>query len=39
MPHLQCCCGSLGCAYLEHNNVALSGLEKDVEIAAQLGQV
>jgi hypothetical protein len=39
MPYLQCCCGKLECAYLEHNNAALSGLEKDVETAARLGQV
>jgi hypothetical protein len=39
MPHLQCCCGKVECAYFEHNNAALSGLEKDVETAAQLGQV
>jgi hypothetical protein len=39
MPYLQCCCGKLDCAYLEHNNVALSGLEKDIETAAQVGQV
>lgn len=39
MPRLQCCCGSLDCEYLKHNNVALSDLEKDVETAARLGQV
>lgn len=37
--HLQCCCGRIDCAYLRHNNVALEGLEKDVQTAAQLGQV
>ncbi len=39
MPYLQCCCGRVYCAYLEQNNAALSGLEKDVETAAKLGQV
>lgn len=36
---LRCCCGQSACAYLEHNNVALGGLEKDLEQAAKLGQV
>jgi hypothetical protein len=35
----QCCCGRSDCAYLEHNNVALEGLERDLEKAARLGQV
>ncbi|QGA21838.1 hypothetical protein EYB26_009549 [Talaromyces marneffei] len=35
---LQCCCGRRDCAYLEHNNVALGDLEKDLETAARLGQ-
>ena|SRR5271155_4215228 len=35
----QCCCGRPSCAYLEHNNAALGGLEKDLETAARLGQV
>ena len=34
-----CCCGRSHCAYLEHNNVALEGLEKDLQSAAQIGQV
>lgn len=38
-PEMQCCCGRPTCAFLEHNNVALGGLEKDLETAAQLGQV
>ena len=36
---LRCCCGRDDCALLEHNNVALEGLEKDLETAAKLGQV
>ena len=36
---LRCCCGREDCALLEHNNVALEGLEKDLETAARLGQV
>ncbi|KAJ6084509.1 hypothetical protein N7486_011309 [Penicillium sp. IBT 16267x] len=35
---LRCCCGRDDCALLEHNNVALEGLEKDLETAAKLGQ-
>jgi hypothetical protein len=35
----KCCCGRPDCAFLRHNNVALDGLEKDVQNAAQLGQV
>lgn len=37
--NLRCCCGRDDCALLEHNNVALEGLEKDLETAARLGQV
>ncbi|KAJ6147353.1 hypothetical protein N7497_009335 [Penicillium chrysogenum] len=36
---LRCCCGRNDCALLEHNNVALEGLEKDLETAARLGQI
>ncbi|KAJ5778626.1 hypothetical protein N7520_001872 [Penicillium odoratum] len=36
---LRCCCGRDDCALLEHNNLALEGLEKDLETAAKLGQV
>jgi len=35
----ECCCGRASCVYLRHNNEALDGLEKDVRMAAQLGQV
>lgn len=34
-----CCCGQAQCAYLEHNNAALEGLEKGLHSAAQIGQV
>ncbi|KAL2042089.1 hypothetical protein N7G274_005277 [Stereocaulon virgatum] len=33
-----CCCGREVCAYLEHNNAAMEGLEKDLQSAAQIGQ-
>lgn len=36
---MQCCCGRPECVYLEHNNAALGGLERDLETAARLGQV
>lgn len=36
---MKCCCGQPDCAYLEHNNAALGGLERDLETAARLGQV
>lgn len=39
MGSMQCCCGHAACAYLEHNNAALGGLERDLETAARLGQV
>ena len=35
----SCCCGRTHCAYLERNNLALEGLEKDLRNAAQIGQV
>lgn len=35
----SCCCGTLHCAYLEHNNAALDGLENQLENAARIGQV
>lgn len=38
-PNLKCCCGRPTCAYLNHNNVTLESLEKDVQTAAKLGQV
>ncbi|KAJ5180826.1 hypothetical protein N7492_004036 [Penicillium capsulatum] len=35
---LRCCCGRDDCTLLEHNHVALEGLEKDLATAAKLGQ-
>jgi hypothetical protein len=37
--NLRCCCGRQDCALLEHNSLALEGLEKDLATAARLGQV
>ncbi|KAL9606987.1 MAG: hypothetical protein Q9167_008057 [Letrouitia subvulpina] len=37
-PTPRCCCGRNQCAYLEHNDIALRGLEKDLLRAAQAGQ-
>ena len=34
-----CCCGQEQCAYLESNNAAMQGLEKNLQSAAQVGQV
>lgn len=36
---LYCCCGKPSCAFLEHNNAALGGLERDLDMAARMGQV
>ena len=36
---LKCCCGRKDCTVLEYNNVALEGLERDLDTAARLGQV
>jgi hypothetical protein len=36
---LRCCCGRPECAYLENNNTILGDIERDLETAAQLGQV
>ncbi|RMZ76071.1 hypothetical protein DV737_g5025, partial [Chaetothyriales sp. CBS 132003] len=35
---MHCCCGRMGCAYLEHNTTLISGLERDLDKAARLGQ-
>lgn len=35
----QCCCGSTDCAHLSRNSELLRSLERDVQTAAQLGQV
>lgn len=36
---LRCCCGSDECVVLRHNCNVLEGVEKDVHMAAKLGQV
>ncbi|KAI0448973.1 hypothetical protein F5B21DRAFT_76756 [Xylaria acuta] len=35
---LKCCCGSLECIFLRHNNAILDIVEKDVHQAARMGQ-
>lgn len=35
----RCCCGRDRCAYLDFNDAALKGLEKDLRRAAEAGQV
>ena len=35
----QCCCGRTDCPFLAHTGTLLEGLERDVQTAAQLGQV
>lgn len=40
IPHaLPCCCGNRECAYLQHSQAAVQGLERDVRQAAKLGSV
>jgi hypothetical protein len=36
---VHCCCGNPECAMLKHNCSVLETVEKDVQTAAQLGQV
>jgi hypothetical protein len=38
-PRSQCCCGKPSCAFLVKNDAALDGLERDLQSAAQIGQV
>ncbi|CAK1357469.1 unnamed protein product [Cercospora beticola] len=37
-PAITCCCGDAACAYVRHNEQALSVLERDVRTAAQIGK-
>ncbi|KAM3425430.1 hypothetical protein BST61_g7376 [Cercospora zeina] len=37
-PAITCCCGDAACAYLRHNEQALTVLERDVRTAAQIGK-
>jgi hypothetical protein len=36
---LRCCCGQADCVVLKHNSAQLHGLERNVQTAAQMGQV
>lgn len=35
---LRCCCGRLDCVFLKHNCFVLESVEKDVHVAAKMGQ-
>ncbi|KAI1639960.1 hypothetical protein F4809DRAFT_638112 [Biscogniauxia mediterranea] len=35
---MKCCCGSLECVFLKHNQAVLDNVEKDVHTAARMGQ-
>ncbi|KAI0402261.1 hypothetical protein F4802DRAFT_577157 [Xylaria palmicola] len=37
-PPLNCCCGSLECIFLRHNNAVLGHVERDLNQAARMGQ-
>ncbi|KAK4109172.1 hypothetical protein N656DRAFT_360554 [Canariomyces notabilis] len=36
---LRCCCGKEDCAFLKHNCSILLSVERDVHMAAKMGQV
>jgi hypothetical protein len=36
---LHCCCGRSDCVFLRHNCTVLESVEKDVHVAAKMGQV
>lgn len=36
---IRCCCGQDDCAFLKHNYSILDTVEKDVHVAARMGQV
>lgn len=36
---MECCCGKHNCAFLEQNNAAITGLEREITNAARMGQV
>jgi hypothetical protein len=36
---LRCCCGRPSCAFLERNNAALGGLERELDMAGRMGKV
>ncbi|KAK6856677.1 hypothetical protein PG995_006864 [Apiospora arundinis] len=35
---MRCCCGDLECVFLRHNSTVLDSVEKDVHLAASVGQ-
>ncbi|KAH8902283.1 hypothetical protein BR93DRAFT_953959 [Coniochaeta sp. PMI_546] len=35
---IRCCCGQDDCAFLKHNSSVLDNVEKDVHVAARMGQ-
>lgn len=39
IPPMRCCCGDLQCDVLRHNSTVLDSVEKDVHLAASVGQV
>ncbi|KAK8071152.1 hypothetical protein PG997_011355 [Apiospora hydei] len=38
IPPMRCCCGDLECSVLRHNSTVLDSVEKDVHLAASVGQ-
>ncbi|KAK8102591.1 hypothetical protein PG984_015737, partial [Apiospora sp. TS-2023a] len=38
IPPMRCCCGDLQCVVLRHNSSVLDSVEKDVHLAASVGQ-
>ncbi|KAK7917315.1 hypothetical protein PG985_010923 [Apiospora marii] len=38
IPPMRCCCGDLQCVVLRHNSTVLDSVEKDVHLAASVGQ-
>ncbi|KAK8109781.1 hypothetical protein PG999_007918 [Apiospora kogelbergensis] len=38
VPPMRCCCGNLDCVFLRHNSTVLDSVEKDVHLAASVGQ-
>lgn len=36
---IKCCCGSEDCAFLKHNQSALTSLERDICTASRIGKV
>lgn len=38
-PDMRCCCGKEECVFLRHNCSVLLSVERDVHVAAKMGQV